>query len=85
MDLAWKKSSDHADGTPGETRLKFESTVLSINWSPHETLLVGLNNGFVHEYNSLQNYDLIREKECHSKGKVLCNKLLHSVLFPKEK
>ena len=68
LDLAWKISSDHIDNSPGETRLRFESVVLSVNWSPLETLLVGLNNGSVHEYDSIRNYDLIREKECHSKG-----------------
>ena len=54
--------------SPGENRLKFESIVLSVNWSPHQTLIVGLNNGFVQEFDSLQDYAMIREKECHSKG-----------------
>ena len=33
MDMAWKKSSDHPDGAPGETRLTFDSAVLSVDWS----------------------------------------------------
>ena len=54
--------------SPGENRLRFESIVLSVNWSPQQTLIVGLNNGFVQEFDSLQDYAMIREKECHSKG-----------------
>ena len=33
MDMAWKKSSDHPDGAPGETRLTFDSAVLCVDWS----------------------------------------------------
>ena len=33
LDMAWKKSSDHLDGAPGETRLTFDSAVLSIDWA----------------------------------------------------
>ena len=33
LDMAWKKSSDHPDGAPGETRLTFDSAVLSVDWS----------------------------------------------------
>ena len=29
---------------------------------------VGLNSGAIQEFDSCQGYNLIREKECHSKG-----------------
>ena len=54
LEMAWQRSSDHQKGAHGETRLQFDSVVLSINWTLTNGLLVGLNNGCVNEFEICQ-------------------------------
>jgi WD40 repeat protein len=76
LDVAWATSKR------GETRLYFDSIVLSLHYDPQQRyLLVGLNNGTVQEWRTTADqYVLHRDKECHSKGVKTVALLWHATM-----
>ncbi len=97
LDNAWQSPIGKAEDLaipdtvdPVESRLEFESTVLSVHYDPESRyFLVGLNNGFVQEWREEKSddqnevdsdYVLVRCKECHSKGVKAVTKLWGSVM-----
>ena len=57
LETVWNRSSEHKDGAKGETRIRFESVVLSINWSPNNNLQ---GYPFLNLQYELQMYDTSR-------------------------